>query len=165
MNFILASINDTDGRWRAGTVRIFLSDSLNFSWILETKAILTVTWETSVWCFAACLLFAFLILVFTARSCPLDILLWYLGSCRDLRTCILQYLFPFCKYTEHTVIPVDFCSWHVNVQYSQQESDWNVENSCLQWSPSSQLVCSEQEEFPRKADNFCFYFSSHCSPS
>lgn len=27
-------------------------------------------------------------------------LLWCLGSCRDLRTCILQYLFPFCKYTE-----------------------------------------------------------------
>lgn len=34
--------SDKDGGWRAGTVGIFLSDSLNFSGILETKAILTV---------------------------------------------------------------------------------------------------------------------------
>lgn len=25
--------------------------------------------------------------------------LWYLSCCRDLKACILQYLFPFCKYT------------------------------------------------------------------
>lgn len=26
--------------------------------------------------------------------------LWYLGCCRDLKACILQYLFPFCKYSK-----------------------------------------------------------------